>query len=122
MSTIDRLVEDAEIRQPLREPKQIGELLIEYLHSNEPLAVALRAHLTGEALSVPCTESTLDVSDWLDGSTAEDLLGVSTRTLQHYRDTGILPFSKVGNKIYYKRSDLSAMIERHYQKGGYDER
>lgn len=58
------------------------------------------------------------IEDWLDGSTAEDLLGVSTRTLQHYRDTGILPYAKVGNKIFYKRSDLGAMMERHYQKGG----
>lgn len=63
-------------------------------------------------------QSVTPVEDWLDGATAEDLLGVSTRTLQHYRDSGILPYSKVGNKIYYKRSDLGAMIERYYQKGG----
>lgn len=97
---------------PQNEPQQIGELLIEYLHSNQPLAVALRAHLSGEIVSIT------PIEDWLDGATAEDLLGVSTRTLQHYRDTGILPYAKVGNKIFYKRSDLGAMVERYYQKGG----
>lgn len=124
MSTNDKSAKGKEINQSLLAPEQIGELLIEYLHSNQPLTAAIRAHLTGDQA---CVEQRLqptpsderpDISDWLDGATAEDLLGVSTRTLQHYRDTGILPYSKVGNKIYYKRSDLSAMIERHYQKGG----
>ncbi|TSA33571.1 MAG: DNA-binding protein, partial [Porphyromonadaceae bacterium] len=33
------------------------------------------------------------------------LLKISSRTLQSYRDNGILPFSKMGGKVFFKRSD-----------------
>lgn len=97
----------------------LADVLHEYLsQSDEPLAVAYRERLAEHpSPSGEGEECITDVSDWLDGATAEDMLGVSTRTLQHYRDMGMLPYSKVGNKIYYKRSDLGAMIERHYKKG-----
>ena len=41
-------------------------------------------------------------------------LRLSTRTLQEYRNAGILPFCKFGGKILYKQSDIQAMLERHY--------
>ncbi|MDK7764285.1 helix-turn-helix domain-containing protein, partial [Prevotella bivia] len=39
---------------------------------------------------------------------------LSTRTLQEYRNAGILPFYKIGGKILYKQSDIQTMLERHY--------
>ena len=41
-------------------------------------------------------------------------LRLSTRTLQEYRNAGILPFYKIGGKILYKQSDIQAMLEKHY--------
>lgn len=64
-----------------------------------------------------------ELENWLDGATVEDLLNISTRTLQYYRSMRMIPYLKIGNKIYYKRSDIEAYMEDRYaaqnpKKGG----
>ena len=51
---------------------------------------------------------------YLSGEEVCSQLRLSTRTLQEYRNAGILPFYKIGGKILYKQSDIQAMLERHY--------
>lgn len=51
---------------------------------------------------------------WLSNREVSDLLGVTKRTLQRYRDGGVLPFSQIGGKIYYKVSDLVKVLEKNY--------
>jgi len=41
-------------------------------------------------------------------------LRLSTRTLQEYRNSGMLPFYKIGGKILYKQSDIQTMLEKYY--------
>ena len=53
---------------------------------------------------------------WMDNQDVCALLHVSKRTLQHYRDSGKLPFSQVGAKIYYKASDVDDFLESNYKK------
>ncbi|MDX2190789.1 MAG: helix-turn-helix domain-containing protein [Bacteroidota bacterium] len=53
---------------------------------------------------------------WLDNAQVCELLKVSSRTMQTYRDEGIVSFSQVGSKIYYKASDIEAHLNRHYNK------
>lgn len=53
-------------------------------------------------------------SKWLSNAEACDFLGVTTRTLQNYRDNGTLSFSKVGSKIYYKIGDLEDLLNAYY--------
>jgi len=52
---------------------------------------------------------------WLDIQEACVVLNVSKRTLQTYRDTGVLPFSQIGSKIYYKAIDIQKHLEKHYK-------
>lgn len=52
---------------------------------------------------------------WLDIQDVCELLHISKRTLQSYRDRGILPFSQIGAKIYYKASDIQKHLEKHYK-------
>ena len=62
-------------------------------------------------------KSTTPLSDiWMDNQDVCELLHVSKRTLQHYRDTGKIPFSQIGAKIYYKASDIDTFLNSHYQK------
>ncbi|HEY1056453.1 MAG TPA: helix-turn-helix domain-containing protein, partial [Emticicia sp.] len=49
------------------------------------------------------------VKDWLTGEEVIELLDISSRTLQNYRDRGILGFSAVGKKLYYKRIDVEQL-------------
>jgi hypothetical protein len=53
---------------------------------------------------------------WLDVEETMRLLKVSKSTLQIYRDKGLISFSQVGNKIYFRRSDLDELRESHYVK------
>lgn len=53
---------------------------------------------------------------WLDNQELMQLLKISKRTAQHYRDSGLISFSQVGNKIYYKLSDVEELLKRHYNK------
>jgi hypothetical protein len=39
---------------------------------------------------------------------------ISRNTAQRWRDKGLIKFSKVGNKYYYKVSDIKEMFEKHY--------
>ncbi len=52
--------------------------------------------------------------EWISNPEAAEMLHVTLRTLQNYRDNGILPFSQVGSKIYYKISDLEEHLDSHY--------
>jgi len=51
---------------------------------------------------------------YLTGEEVCSQLRLSTRTLQEYRNSGTLPFYKIGGKILYKQSDIQAMLEKHY--------
>ena len=43
---------------------------------------------------------------WLNGDAVMKELGISKRTLQNYRDKGILPYSTIGGKFYYNIRDV----------------
>jgi len=59
-------------------------------------------------------ESASTVEKWLSVKEACLALKVSTRTLQAYRDNDILPYSKIGSKVYFKSSDINKLLEKHY--------
>lgn len=44
------------------------------------------------------------------------LMKISKRTAQTWRDDGVISFSQVGNKIYYKLSDVEKLLQDHYNK------
>lgn len=43
-------------------------------------------------------------------------LKISRRTLQEYRNNGILPYYQLGGKILYKESDVEKLLENNYYK------
>lgn len=44
------------------------------------------------------------------------MMKISKRTAQTWRDEGKISFSQVGNKIYYKLSDVEELLQKHYVK------
>jgi excisionase family DNA binding protein len=42
-----------------------------------------------------------------------ELLSVSKRTLQRYRDTGLLSYTQVKDKIMFQKSDIDAFLQRN---------
>jgi excisionase family DNA binding protein len=53
---------------------------------------------------------------WLTSKEAAKALRVTTRTLQSYRDQGIIPFSQFGREIRYRSEDIQAFLNDHYVK------
>ncbi|BAP31913.1 DNA binding domain protein [Chryseobacterium sp. StRB126] len=51
---------------------------------------------------------------YLSGQDVCDLLHISKRTLQQYRDDKILPFIQIGGKIIFKQSDILSALELNY--------
>ena len=50
------------------------------------------------------------LKEWLDNQDVCRTFNLSLRTLQTYRDNGTLPFTRIGNKMYYKADDLKRII------------
>ena len=53
---------------------------------------------------------------WLDNQEFMQLMKISRRTAQSYRDNNMIAFSIIGNKIYYKLADVEDLLNRHYRK------
>ena len=43
------------------------------------------------------------------------LMNISKRTSQIWRDTGVIGFSQVNNKIYFRLSDIQLLLEKNYK-------
>ena len=52
----------------------------------------------------------------LDNSQFIQLMGISQKLSQTWRDTGVISFSQVGNKIYYRVSDIQELLNKTYRK------
>lgn len=54
--------------------------------------------------------------EWLDNQEVCEILGISKRTLQTYRDNGILPFSQIGHKMFYRSEDVQRVLNKLISK------
>lgn len=59
-------------------------------------------------------KSSISGEYFLDNNEVCEMLHISSRTLQDYRDKGLIGFYKIEGKILYKLSDIQAMLEKHY--------
>lgn len=56
------------------------------------------------------------LDEWIDKQEVMEKLHVSSRTLQSWRTQGILCYSRIGSKIYYREKDLQEMLLRHMNR------
>ena len=66
------------------------------------------------------TKSQLD--NWMDGQEIMLKLHVSARTLQRWRTNNSLPYTQVNKKIFYRVSDVLALLEKNYNGEDENER
>lgn len=57
-------------------------------------------------------ETNKKLEDWIENSELSNLLGLSLRTLHSYRLSGVLGFSTIGKKVYYKRKDIELFLSQ----------
>lgn len=53
---------------------------------------------------------------FLSNREVSKLLKVSIRTLQEWRDTGIIPYIQIKGKIIYRQSDIERLLQTYYNK------
>lgn len=58
-------------------------------------------------------KSTVDT--FVDTQEFIQIMNISKRLAQEWRDKGIIPFSQIGSKIYYRMSDIQALLDKHYK-------
>ncbi len=52
-------------------------------------------------------------SEWFESDEVREILGISPKTWQNYRDQRLIPFSQISRKIYVNRADLDAFLRQH---------
>ena len=52
-------------------------------------------------------------SEWVENGELAEMLGLSKRQLQVYRERGVLGFSTIGRKIYYRRDEVEKLIKNN---------
>ena len=53
---------------------------------------------------------------FLDNQEFLQLMNISKRTAQTWRDEGVVSFSQIGSKIYYRMSDVQKLLDNNYRK------
>ena len=66
-----------------------------------------------KALNKPETKKPIEI---IDNPKFMELMGISQKTAQAWRDKGTISYSQVGNKIYYRISDIKELLERFHIK------
>ena len=114
----------------MSEPKTIGQIMCEMAaNPAEPMGKLLRkcpliqAELLrqGKISLDDLSDEELDkliehtfFEDWIDNQDVMQLLHISVRTLQTLRSNGTLPYSRINNKIYYRRQDIQRILADTY--------
>ncbi|MFO0493997.1 MAG: helix-turn-helix domain-containing protein [Flavobacteriia bacterium] len=70
---------------------------------------AINEKLNREKATSPLSEV------WLDNEEVCRLLHISKRKLQYMRDNQTLAYTRIGSKLYYKSTDVEALLKLHYQ-------
>lgn len=52
-----------------------------------------------------------EIDFWMDKRDVLEKLHISSRTLQTWRSNGLIPYKKIGRKIYYWYSDLIEVLK-----------
>lgn len=100
----------------MSKPKHISEILREIALNpqDEFQKVLSQLPCMQELIKKPHAGEQTPLSDWLDNQDVMHALHISPRTLQTLRTNGTLPFSRIGNKLYYKRSDIQRILQDNY--------
>lgn len=51
---------------------------------------------------------------FVDNQDFIQMMNISKRTAQTWRDEGIIAFSQIGHKIYYRTSDIQKLIDKYH--------
>lgn len=86
----------------------------EIFESNILALAKLLKRIEGKVDKLIVTSNTVMNERLLDNQDLCLFLKVSPRTLQRYRNLGLLPYKVISKRNYYKESDIKAFVEEHF--------
>jgi len=114
----------------MSKPKHISEIMADMaMNPNAPMGKILRKCPCIQAELLRQKRISLDdlndeeldrlveysfLEDWIDSQDVMQALHISPRTLQTLRSNGTLPYSRIGNKIYYLKKDILKILSDNY--------
>ena len=79
---------------------------------------SLDSMLKGIEIIVKHYKPHLNGERFLSNHEVSKKLNVSLRTLQEWRDTGLISFIQIKGKIIYRQSDIDKLLRKHYFDSG----
>lgn len=73
-------------------------------------SLSLNLNALADEAEILCKERDYALGKWLDNQDVCEILNVTKRTLQNYRDNGTLPYTHIERKIYYKPEDVENLM------------
>ena len=67
-------------------------------------------------VEILCESRDKNLHRWLDNQDVCQILNISKRTLQTYRDNGTLAYTQINHKVFYKPEDVEKVINKLKQK------
>lgn len=55
-------------------------------------------------------------SEWIENDELSRLLSLSKRQLKGYRERGLLGYTMIGSKVYYKRREVERFVKRYINR------
>lgn len=52
-------------------------------------------------------------TEWIENAELSHRINISLRTLQSYRERGVIVFSTIGRKVYYKISEVETLLKKN---------
>ena len=65
-----------------------------------------------------CRRQDKTLQHWLDNEEVCLLLNIQKRTLQRYRERGLLPCTRIRHKVYYKTADVERLLAASALRSG----
>lgn len=85
-----------------------------YYTPTEEMLDKIHSRISELALNVK-TKQHLEPQDvFFDNQEFLQLMNISKRTAQVWRDSGFIGYSQMGNKIYYRLSDIQELLNENY--------
>ena len=79
---------------------------------------SLDSKLKGIEIIVKHYKLHLNGERFLSSHEVSKKLNVSLRSLQEWRDTGLISFIQIKGKIIYRQSDIDKLLQKHYSDSG----
>ncbi len=102
---------EADIRKKMLDDEMIQESLKEVCKKHEELLKRL------DNLTLGLDENRKLPNDpFFSNEEFMNLMSISVRTAQLWRDQGLISFSQISGKIYYRMSDIQKLLDDNYHK------